>query len=134
RIHVDAITTLPPRGSKIDLAAWQSSGGSLALRELSAEWNGATLKAVGTISLDERLHPVGALDVTVDGFAESVQKLTAAGTLPADGAATVLQRAGPYLVAVGDGKPSRLALSFAFANGALLLNGEPVPLPGINPG
>ncbi|MCK8787168.1 DUF2125 domain-containing protein [Roseomonas sp. NAR14] len=64
-------------------AIWRDAGGTLELRSLQLRWGPAGGAASATLTLDERLQPMGAGTLRLTGFAEVLDALAAGGAIDA---------------------------------------------------
>ncbi len=62
-------------------AAWRDNGGTVEIENFRLHWGPLRLSANGTLALDEKMQPMGALKATVAGFAETLDALAAAGAM-----------------------------------------------------
>ena len=65
------------------LARWRDGGGTLELRRIALAWSALTVEGDGTLALDNRMRPEGAVALRVAGLQPTLQKLTAEGVLDA---------------------------------------------------
>lgn len=63
------------------LSNWRDGGGVVEVRWLKAEWGPLTLSAEGTVALDERMRPLGALSSEIGGLGPTMDALAAAGVV-----------------------------------------------------
>lgn len=68
------------------IGQWSADGGIIELDHLSLEWAPVALEAQGTLALDPAGQPLASLSTRMRGFAPLMDRLAAAGTLPADSA------------------------------------------------
>ena len=59
-------------------AAWRDSGGTIEIENFRLHWGPLRLSANGTLALDGKMQPMGALKATIAGFAETLDALVAA--------------------------------------------------------
>ncbi|MDX2144074.1 MAG: DUF2125 domain-containing protein [Rhodospirillaceae bacterium] len=59
--------------------AWRRAGGTIEVRDFFLEWAPLSVSASGTLSVDERLQPIGAVTAKFRGFFETVDALTTQG-------------------------------------------------------
>jgi hypothetical protein len=104
----------PPGG----LARWRDAGGTLELRRIALAWSGLTVEGDGTLALDDRMRPEGALSVRVAGLQPTLQKLTAEGVLAPEEADLIALRASD-LSTPDLGDPGRLLIAVSAQNGRL---------------
>lgn len=82
---VTVVTTvtgaLPETFLRDAVDAWRRSGGTLELTHFQIDWGQLSLRAKGTLSLDEALRPLGALTADIKGYAETLSALERARIL-----------------------------------------------------
>jgi hypothetical protein len=61
--------------------AWRDSGGSLAISHLALGWGPLGLTSSATLALDDQLQPMGSGNGRIVGYAPTLDRLAAAGTL-----------------------------------------------------
>jgi hypothetical protein len=61
--------------------AWRDGGGSLAISHLALGWGPLGLTSSATLALDDQLQPMGSGSARVVGYAPTLDRLAAAGTL-----------------------------------------------------
>jgi hypothetical protein len=105
---------LPPGA----LARWRNAGGTLELRRIALAWSGLTVEGDGTLALDDRMRPEGALTVRVAGLQPTLQKLTAEGVLTPEEADLIALRASD-LSTPDLGDPGRLLIAISAQDGRL---------------
>jgi hypothetical protein len=69
-------------------AAWRDSGGTVEIENFRIHWGPLRLSANGTLALDEKMQPMGALKTTIAGFAETLDALVAARAMKEKNART----------------------------------------------
>ena len=62
-------------------AAWRDNGGTVEIESFRLHWGPLRLSLNGTLALDGKMQPMGALKATVAGFAETLDALAAAGAM-----------------------------------------------------
>lgn len=78
------IGDLPPgMGTREGLMSWRDAGGVVEVERLYVHWAPLEIAIAGTIALDDRLQPVGALSTHVRGFFASVEQLEDRGVIRA---------------------------------------------------
>ncbi len=65
------------------LAAWSAAGGRVDLEQLVLRWSDLSVDARGTLALDAKMRPLAALTADIEGYAEVLDALAAAGALKA---------------------------------------------------
>lgn len=76
---------LPPGPLLPALSTWRDSGGTVELRYFRLRWGGLLIDANGTLALDEKLQPEGALSAEITGQDAAVDLAVTSGALqPAD--------------------------------------------------
>ncbi|MFL5255239.1 MAG: DUF2125 domain-containing protein [Rhodopila sp.] len=72
----------PPDGNvTASAAAWRDGGGSLDVTHLAIGWGPLGLTASATLALDDQLQPMGSGNGRFVGYAETLDRLAAAGVL-----------------------------------------------------
>jgi len=72
----------PPGGDIADQArAWRDNGGSLEVSHLAMGWGPLGLTSSATLALDDQLQPMGSGNARVVGYADTLDRLAAAGML-----------------------------------------------------
>jgi hypothetical protein len=72
----------PPKGNlTAAAAAWRDGGGSLDVTHLAMGWGPLGLTASATLALDDQLQPMGSGNGRLVGYAETLDRLAAAGVL-----------------------------------------------------
>jgi hypothetical protein len=61
--------------------AWRDGGGSLEITHLAMGWGPLGLTSSATLALDDQLQPMGSGNGRIVGYAETLDRLAAAGTL-----------------------------------------------------
>ncbi|MCI0430778.1 MAG: DUF2125 domain-containing protein [Rhodospirillales bacterium] len=111
---------------------WASAGGTLALRDLTVEWNGFAFTASGNVGFDTELRPTGSVTLVSTSFGESLQSLEEKGVIAPDLALWIRQLTEPFVVPFGDGSRSDLVVPITAADGILSLGGQPMmPIPSL---
>lgn len=73
-----------PRGKLRDaLEAWRQNGGTIELTDGSLHWGALVANASGTLALDDKLQPIGALTATLENHDAIVDAAVASGNLRA---------------------------------------------------
>lgn len=81
--------------------AWRDAGGSLAISHLALGWGPLGLTSSATLALDDQLQPMGSGNGRIVGFAPTLDRLAAAGTLTKS-AATAAKAVLSLMAAPGD--------------------------------
>ena len=72
----------PTGGDVADQArAWRDNGGSLDIGHLAMGWGPLGLTASATLALDDQLQPMGSGNARIVGYADTLDRLAAAGLL-----------------------------------------------------
>lgn len=120
-----ALTGPLPWGDAPDaLSHWRDAGGTLELRRIALAWSALALEGEGTLALDSRMRPEGALALRLDGLQPTLQKLTAAGDLPPADAERVRQMVED-LASPDVAVPGRLLIAIAAQDGRLTIGDRP---------
>ena len=69
--------------------AWRHGGGSLEISHLAMGWGPLGLTSSATLALDDQLQPMGSGNGRIVGYAETLDKLAAAGMLTKSAATAV---------------------------------------------
>jgi len=103
------------------LEDWRAKGGTVDLKWLHLAWGPVELKSSGTLSLDETLHPIGALKAEIAGYAEVIEAFVRAGMIGED--AGRLFKTGLSLIAKkpADGGPPVISVPLTAQDGHLFL-------------
>ncbi len=116
-----ALTGPLPWGDAPDaLARWRAAGGTLELRRLALAWSTLALEGEGTLALDNRMRPEGAVALRLDGLQPTLQKLTAEGGLPPEDAELVRQMMDD-LASPDAAVPGRLLIAITAQDGRLAI-------------
>lgn len=112
-LSAEAVMTGPLPGGRDPMTRaeqWRDGGGTLELRLLAVQWGPVGGGANATLTLDDRLQPMGTATLRVSGADQVIRALAEAGTLPPSSAAAattallLMQRVpesgGPPLVEV----------------------------------
>ena len=73
--------TLPQTFLREAIDAWRESGGTVDLNHFRIDWGKLTLRANGTVAVDEQFRPLGALTADIKGYGETLQALERARVL-----------------------------------------------------
>lgn len=73
---------LPGTLTRDDVDAWRRDGGTIDLNQFHLTWAALDLRATGTMALDERMRPLGALSAEIRGYGETLIALEQARVLP----------------------------------------------------
>ena len=74
---------LPPGKLHDALEAWRQDGGTIELTDGSLRWGALVANASGTLALDDKLQPIGALTATLENHDAIVDAAVASGNLRA---------------------------------------------------
>lgn len=101
-------------------SAWRDDGGTVELQRSEIAWGPLSATATGTLALDDRMQPMGALTARIQGYGAAIDALVAGKAIqPAD--ATLAKFALGTLSKTGaDGKP-RIEAPVTLQNGFLYL-------------
>ena len=66
------------------ISEWRRSGGTLEVHWLNMIWGALDLRANGTMALDTRMRPLGALTADIRGYEETLEALAGANLLRRD--------------------------------------------------
>ena len=73
---------LPGSLTRTAVDAWRRDGGTVELAHFTVNWGALDLRANGTMALDERLRPLGAVSAEIRGYGETLGALEQARMLP----------------------------------------------------
>lgn len=82
-------------------AAWRDGGGSLEVSHLAVGWGPLNLTTSATLALDDQLQPMGSGSAHLVGYAETLDRLSAAGILTRS-AATVAKAILSLMAGTGE--------------------------------
>ena len=84
-LSADGTLTDPSQSGRQDVRqwaeAWRDAGGSLKITHLAMGWGPLGLTSSATLALDDQLQPMGSGTSRIVGYAETLDRLAAAGTL-----------------------------------------------------
>lgn len=103
------------------LAAWRGDGGVIEVERLELAWAALGIDADGTLALDRKLQPIGALTARITGFRETVDALVAAGRVRPRQALTAKIVLGVLARTPDDGGPPRVTAPLSAQDGALYI-------------
>ena len=126
---------LPDTLLRESVDGWRRGGGTVDLAYFHIAWGALDLRATGTMALDERLRPLGAVSAEIRGYGETLAALEAAQVVPPKAAAG--SRLALDLLSRPDGADGRRVVTIPVSaqNGALYLGPvrivrlEPIPFP-----
>jgi len=73
---------LPGSLARDAVDAWRRGGGTIDLDHFTLNWGALDLRANGTMALDDRLRPLGAVSAEISGYGETLGALEQARVLP----------------------------------------------------
>lgn len=82
--------------------AWRDGGGSLEITHLAMGWGPLGLTSAATLALDEQLQPMGSGNGRIVGYADTLDRLAAAGMLTKS-AATAAKAVLSLMAGMADG-------------------------------
>ncbi len=103
------------------LDSWRRDGGVIEVERLGLTWAALGLDADGTLALDPKLQPVGALTARITGYRETVDALVAAGALRPRDAMTAKIVLGLLAKTPEGGGPPRITAPLSVQDGALYI-------------
>ncbi len=103
------------------LAGWRRDGGVVEVERLGLAWAALDVDADGTLALDRKLQPVGAMTARITGFRETVDALVATGALRPRVAMTAKIVLGVLAKTPQDGGPPRITAPLSAQDGALYI-------------
>lgn len=112
---------LPASLARGAVDAWRRDGGTVELDHFALDWGALDLRANGTMTLDDRMRPLGAVTAEVSGYGETLDALEQGRVVPrrtAEGSRLALD-----LLSRRDGATGRRIVRIAVSaqNGALYL-------------
>jgi hypothetical protein len=110
------------------LIAWRDEGGTLELHRLSVNWGRLDLLLSGSVSLDEKMRPLGAFTAEVRGYEPVIDELQQTGQIDASEAETV--KSTLSTLAEKD-QSGRLTIPIAMQSGRLFVG--PLPVANLPP-
>lgn len=116
---------LPPTSLWQALSQWRDDGGTVELDRLYADWPPLMLSTGGTLALDDRLQPVGALAARIQGFFDTVDRLEERGVVRGRDA-TMARVVLGMMAQPGDGGAPTLSVPVSIQNRKISIG--PVPL------
>ncbi|MCG8548414.1 MAG: DUF2125 domain-containing protein [Alphaproteobacteria bacterium] len=83
RLTLDAtVTPRPPRGfSRAAMEAWRDDGGVAELSALHLTWGPLDIRGDGTLTVDEKMRPLGALTGQIRGYRKTLTAFERAGLI-----------------------------------------------------
>lgn len=115
----DLVGPIAPGPMRQSLEAWRQSGGTLELRELLLEWPPLSVAGSGTISLDNKLQPIGAAAMKFRGFFETVDGLADHGAVEPASATMARVVLGLLARTPPEGGPLELSIAVTAQDGKL---------------
>ena len=123
---VDLQTTLTglPEGewTPDGLARWRDGGGTLEINKLHIQWGDMDISAKGSLALDDRMRPIGALTAHIRGHEQLLDIAATAGTMDKNSLAAA--RAVLNLLAAAGG--GVLSVPVRLQDGKLFLGPAPI--------
>lgn len=135
RIAVNAAVLGPLSGGQLPdmLAAWRDAGGTLEIAKLALGWGPLSATGDGTIALDSRLQPIGAMTARLAGFEETLETLVDAGVVQAKHGGLVNFALNAMAKRPADGGAPYIEAPVTIQNSRLFIGPVAlVPLPRIN--
>ena len=117
---VTVMGPIPTGPARRAAEAWRDSGGTVELDHLALRWGPLGVTGSGTVALDADLQPMGGFSGAVEGYAELLKALVAAGQMRA-GDARLAQLGLAMLAKAGPGGRPEIATSFTIQNGEMYL-------------
>ena len=84
RIKAEFLGPLSGHSVPNALSTWRRHGGTLEVHWLNMVWGALDLRANGTVALDPRMRPLGALTADIRGYEETLEALAEANLLSRD--------------------------------------------------
>jgi len=110
------------------LIAWRDEGGTFELHRLSVNWGRLDLLLSGSVTLDERMRPLGAFTAEVRGYEPVIDELQKNGQIDASEAETV--KSTLSTLAEKD-QSGRLTIPIALQSGRVFVG--PLPVANLPP-
>ena len=135
RLTLDAaVTPRPPRGlSRAAMESWRDDGGVAALSALHLAWGPLDIRGSGTVTVDEKMRPLGALTGRIRGYRKTLTAFERAGLIRRNHAAASRIALDLLSQRSADGNGRVVTVPLTAQNGALyigpvrLLKLRPIP-------
>jgi hypothetical protein len=112
---------LPNGNVKEMLSGWRDGGGTLEIDRLELGWSALRVQADGTMALDQRLQPVGALTARIAGYEQTMDRLVAAGAVRAGEALLAKFALGALARTPDGGGPAEITVPISIQEGWIYL-------------
>ncbi|HUA51256.1 MAG TPA: DUF2125 domain-containing protein [Candidatus Sulfotelmatobacter sp.] len=80
-LRAELMGAIPAGPPDRTVAAWRDDGGTIEVRQMLVKTSGITMTANGTLALDSEMRPIGAANAAIRGYAEAIDRLSAAGVV-----------------------------------------------------
>jgi hypothetical protein len=80
--RISHVATLPEAAITALARQWRDRGGSIDVRQFALHWGPLEIAGNATLALDGRLQPTGNATAGISGFAEAIDRLADAGSVP----------------------------------------------------
>ena len=101
------------------LENWRDNGGTIEIGTLNFQHGPLKFRADGTLALDDKLQPIGALTARVEGFFETIDALKQLGVVKSRDATTAKMVLGVLSRKSSSGGPAHLNLALSAQSGRL---------------
>jgi len=95
------------------LQAWRDNGDVIELREIDIVWPPISVTGTGTVTLDDKLQPVGTFNAKIQGFFETLDTLAAEGLVRSRDVSMAKIVLGLLTRAPPNGGPPELSISIS---------------------
>ena len=135
RLALDAnVTPRPPRGfNRAAIESWRDDGGAAELSALHLTWGPLDIRGSGTVTVDEKMRPLGALTGQIRGYRKTLTAFERAGLIRRKHAAASRIALDLLSQRTADGNGRVVTVPLTAQNGALyigpvrLLKLRPIP-------
>jgi hypothetical protein len=79
RLAASVFGSVPPGPLAAALAAWRDAGGIVEVSQLDLGWGPLGMTANGTVTLDDRMRPLGAGTAVIHGWDDALERLVQSG-------------------------------------------------------
>lgn len=131
RLEAVLMGAFPAGPPAVAVPAWRDDGGTVELKQLELSAGGVSLRADGTLALDRAMRPMGAGTAVIRGVSEAIDRLVAAGQMPARDATLAKLMLGGLATPAADGGPPVLTLPLSAQDG--WVNVGPLRLARVQP-
>lgn len=129
-MRFDFLLAPPFPMSPDELEIWRDQGGAIDLNSFQLHWGPLEMQGNGTVSLDKQMRPLAAISSEVQGFNETIDRLTEVGRIKAEHARAAKRILSLLAKPSHDGRPT-LNLPITAQDGLLFVG--PVNLMAVEP-